>query len=192
MDVKYKISKHAAERYSERVMEKEGIDINRSVTLNEEKIQTDINKLIEFADRIYTGRQSQKDGKGNVIDVYLNGCWVILVDSKQSTVVTLYKVDLGLGDEFNNVYVSKMRERLNASQEALEATQKQVDDESTMYRKMIEDAEGQIKEYRSMINNLEELCTGYKTIIDNNSVKVTQANRDVADVVNQLVSKKEF
>ena len=61
-----------------------------------------------------------------------------------------------------------------------------------MYREMINDAESQIKEYRSMIKNLEELCVGYKSIIDNNCVKVSQANREVAEIINTLINKREF
>ena len=53
---------------------------------------------------IYTGKQSTRDGKGNVIDVYLKNTWVILVDGKSEVVVTLYKIDLGLDDEFNKTY----------------------------------------------------------------------------------------
>ena len=70
--------------------------------------------------------------------------------------------------------------------------ERQVQEESNTYREMIDDAETQIKEYRSMIKNLEELRDGYKTIIDNNNVKVAQANRNVADVINTLVNKREF
>ena len=33
---------------------------------------------------------------------------------------------------------------------------------------------------------------GYKDIIDNNIVKETQASREVAEVVNSLIGKKEF
>ena len=57
---------------------------------------------------------------------------------------------------------------------------------------MLHDAETQIKEYRGMIKNLEGLCDGYKDIIDNNIVKETQASREVAEVVNSLIGKKEF
>ena len=57
---------------------------------------------------------------------------------------------------------------------------------------MISDAETQIKEYRTMIKNLEGLCEGYRTIVENNNVKVTQANKDVAEVVNTLIGKREF
>ena len=74
--VEYKISRHAQERYAERIMGKENeVDINRFITLNEEKIKTDIHKLINFGMIIYTGKQSQKD-KTNVIDVYLKDCWI--------------------------------------------------------------------------------------------------------------------
>ena len=43
-----------------------------------------------------------------------------------------------------------------------------------------------------MIKNLENMCEGYQTIIDNNRVKVSQANMEVVDVLNTLIGKKEF
>lgn len=191
-EIVYNISAHAKQRYAERIMGKEDIDVNRFVTLNEDKIKTDINKLIQYGDLIYTGKQSQKDGKGNVVDVYLKDCWIVLADSRIKNVITLYKIDLGLDDEFNKAYVSKMMEKLNNCKGNLDSVQQQVQTESNTYREMIADAEAQIKEYRGMIKNLEELCTGYKTIIDNNCVRVSQANKDVVEVLNTLIGKKEF
>lgn len=190
--IEYNISAHARQRYAERIMGKEDTDVNRFVTLNENKIKTDINKLIQYGELIYTGKQSQKDGKGNIVDVFLKDCWVVIADSKIKNVITLYKIDLGLGDEFNKTYISKMMEKLNANKEVLESTKQQVQMESNTYREMINDAETQIKEYRGMIKNLEELSIGYKTVIDNNCVKITQANRNVVEVLNQMINKKEF
>lgn len=190
--IEYNISAHAKTRYAERIMGKEDIDVNRFVTLNEDKIKTDINKMINFGELIYSGRQSHKDNKGNIVNVYLRDCWVVLVDSRAKNVITLYKIDLGLDDEFNKAYISKMMEKLNANKEVLESVQQQVQAESNTYREMISDAETQIKEYRGMIKNLEELSIGYKTIIDNNVVKVAQANKDVVEVLNTLIGKREF
>ena len=192
--VEFTISKHATERYSERIMGKDNNgDINRFIASNEEKIKTDINKMLHYGELIYTGTQTQKDGKsGGLVDVYLSGLWVILVNAKTNNVITLYKIDLGLDDDFNKSYVSKMVEKLNAYKEVLEETQQFVQNESNTYKRMIADAEHQIKEYKAMIKNLEELCSGYKLILDNNVVKVTKANRDVADVINTLVNKREF
>ena len=190
---KYTISRHCKERYAERIMSKDNTyDVNYFILNNEEKISNDIHKMIEYGQLIYTGRQSQKDGKGDILDVYLNGLWVVLVNSKSSKVITLYKIDLGLDYEFNKAYVSAMMEKLNGRKKTLESVQEQVVNESDMYRQMIEEAEIQIKDYKTMIKNLEELCEGYKTIIDNNCVKVSQANKDVAEVLNTLIGKREF
>lgn len=191
--IEYKISRHAQERYSERIMGKDDtIEINRFITLNEDKIKTDINKMIEYGELIYRGKSAAKNGKNNMLDVYLKDCWVVLVDKSAGVVVTLYKIDLELGDDFNKTYISKMLEKLNVSKAKLEEVKLQVYNETNMYSEMLHDAETQIKEYRSMIKNLEELSIGYKSIIDNNIVKETQANREVADVINTLISKKEF
>ena len=192
-NIKYQVSAHCKTRYAERVMGKwEKSDAARFVSLNEDKIKTDINKMIEYGSCIYSGRQSQKDGKGKVIDVYVQDTWVLLVDEREKVVVTLYKIDLGLGDEFNNTYVTKMLDKLNSTKATLEDIQKQVQEESDMYRKMIDEADAQIKERRSEIKNLEELSEAYKIIINNNCVKVAQANKDVTDVLNKLIEKRVF
>lgn len=189
----YTISAHAKQRYAERIMGKDDtVDVNRFVTTNEEKIKTDINKLIQYGEKIYSGKHASKDSKGSVIDVYLKDCWVVLADNKSNNVVTLFKVDLGLDDEFNKTYVDKMVEKLHTAQNELEEVQNVVSEESASYRTMIEECETQIKDYRTMIKNLEELCAGYKMIIDNNIVRVSKANRDVAEIVNTLIGKKEF
>lgn len=191
--IEYKISKHCEERYSERIMCKDDkVDINRFISENKDKIKTDINKMIEFGELLYVGKQSQKDGKGKVLNVYLKDQWVILVDSKSEVVVTMYKIDLGLDDEFNKTYISKMLEKLNEAKIELENAQLEVLKESNMYRELIDDAEAQINEYKAMIKNLEELCNGYAAVIGNNNVKISQANRKVADVVNAMINKKEF
>jgi flagellar capping protein FliD len=191
--VVYTVSRHCMERYAERIMKKEeAVDINRFITLNEEKIKTDVNKLITFGQLIFSGKQSHKEGKGNIIDVYLRDCWVVLVDNRAKNVVTLYKISLGLDEDFNKVYIAKMLEKLDATKAALEETKQQVQAESDSYKEIINDTEAQIKDYRAMIKNLEELCTGYRTIIDNNIVKIAQANKDVIEVVNTLIGKKEF
>lgn len=191
--VEYKISKHAEERYAERIMDKDNKnDINRFIVENKDKIKTDINKMINYGECIYIGKQSQKDGKGNVLNVYLKDCWVLLVDIKSEVVVTLYKIDLGLDEEFNKTFVSKMMDKLNENKTALENIKLQVLGETNMYIQMIDEYEAQINEYKSMIKNLENLCEAYREIIDNNTVRVSQANRNVADVINALISKKEF
>ena len=189
----YKITKHAQTRYSERIMGNfDANSINKFIVENEEKIKTDINKLISYGQCIYAGKQSQKDGKGNVLNVYLKDTWIVLVDTKSENVVTLYKIDLGCGDDFNLQYISKMMENINQKKNDLENIKSENEETIKVYKEMIDDALSQMNEYKSMIKNLENMVSAYQSIIDNNIVKVSQANREVADVVNMLIGKREF
>lgn len=189
----YTISKHSKERYVERIIGKtDNNEIQKFIVEHEDKILTDINKFIEYGEIIYSGKQTQKDGKTNIIDVYLKDTWVVLVDNKIKNVITLYRIDLGCDEEFNHQYISKMLERLNENKEKLTKVKEEVEKETAMYRDMINDATEQIKEYRAMIKNLENLCNGYQTIIENNTVKTAEANMEVANTINKLIGKKEF
>lgn len=189
----YKISQHCEQRYAERLLGKDNkLDVNKFIVDNKEKIKTDINKMTTYGTLIYTGKQSQKDGRGNVLNVYLKDVWIVLVDMQKELVVTLYKVDLGCGDDFNIQYINRMLEKLSVNRQNLENTQLEINKESAMYQELINDAHSQIREYKSMIKNLEYLAESYQSIIDNNTVKVTQANREIAEIVNTLCAKREF
>ena len=192
MENTYTVSKHASLRYTERLLNKEdNNEIQRFIVENEEKIKTDLNKMIEFGQLIYTGKTSHKDCK-NPLSVFIKDHWIVLADEKSHNIVTVFRIDLGCGDDFNNQYISKMMEKLEEKQHTLLGVQLEVDEESKMYTEMINDAKSQICEFKGMINNLEGLCEGYQTIIDNNKVRVTQATREVADVVNALIGRREF
>lgn len=191
--IEYKISAHCEQRYAERIMEKDTCyNINKFINDNKTKIKEDINKMINYGTLLYVGKQSQKDGKGNVINVYVKDLWIILVDVKAGVVVTLYKIDFGAGEDWDKGYVARMMEKINNAKKSLEDTQLEVQIESNMYRDLIAEAEAQINEYKIMIKNLENMCDGYKLIIDNNLVKVSEANRKVADIVNKMINKREF
>ena len=192
-DITYTVSKHAKERYTERIMEKATAnEINTFLVQNEDKIINDINKMIQYGELIYTGKQTQKDGRTYNVEVFLNGLWVVITDIKSKNVITLYKIDLGVDEEFNQEYVNRMMNKFNAAKENLEYVTLEVEKENDSYKTIIEQNVALINEYKGYIKNLEELNTGYKTIIDNNAVKIKMADREVTDVLNKLIGKKEF
>lgn len=193
VDITYTVSKHAKERYTERIMDKATAnEINTFLVQNEEKIISDINKMIQYGELIYTGKQTQKDGRSYNVEVYLNGLWVVITDVKSKNVITLYKIDLGVDEEFNQEYVKRMIDKFNAAKESLDVITLEVEKENDSYKTMIEQNVALINEYKSYIKNLEELNSGYKTIIDNNTVKIRMADRETVDVLNKLIGKKEF
>ena len=193
VDIIYTVSKHAKERYTERIMEKAtNNEIQTFIVQNEDKIIGDINKMIQYGELIYTGKQTQKDNRTYNVEVYLNGLWIVITDVKSKNVITLYKIDLGVDDEFNQEYVKRMMEKFNAAKENLEAVTLEVEKENDSYKTMMEQNMAQINEYKSYIKNLEELNVGYKTIVDNNVVRIKMVSTEVTDVLNKLIGKKEF
>lgn len=193
MEMSFTVSKHAKERYAERIMNKEDLwDINYFVNQNEEKIVKDITKMLEYGEVIYSGKQKDNKGRENTVDVYRKDCWILLVDKCTKNVITLYKVDLGCGDDFNVEYVTRMVEKIHTAMDNVSKVQMEVLNESNMYREMIAKNNDQIAEYRTYIKNLEALNESYKQIIDNNVVKNSQANKELAEHVNTLIGKKEF
>lgn len=193
MENTYTISKHAKERYTERILEKSTAnEIQTFIAKNEEKIVTDINKMIIYGDLIYSGKQTQKDGRSYTVEVFLNGLWIVLADAKKKNVITLYKVDLGVDDDFNNEYVARMLEKLKGAEKRKDEILEEIERENQNYRDMIDQNLVMINEYRGYIKNLEDLNSSYKTIMENNCVKGKIANDKVVDVVNKLIGKKEF
>lgn len=188
----YTISKHARERYAERIMDRESkTDIARYANENEEKISIDINKMIEYGNVIYEGKQ-MRDGKNCNITVVLKDAWIILCDAPRNTVVTLYKINLGLDDDFTKLYIDKMMAKLSAAKEKLNNDIVKIRQEIQDYAILIENNKMLINGYKGKVNTLEALNKAYQEVIDNNNVLISVAEEEVTDVINKLIGKKEF
>ena len=86
-------------------------EIARYITLNEDKIIERLNKLFESAEKVFRGKLKDFDST----DVYINkNGWVLIVDHKKDTLVTLYRVDLKVDDEdLNRVFCEKMINKIH-------------------------------------------------------------------------------
>lgn len=194
-DTTYTISKHARERYAERIMEKDSAyDINKFIVDNEDKIVVDINKMIQYGTLIHCGKMYAKDGKqlNNNVEVHLNGLWIVLSDPKTHNVITLFKIDLGVDEEFHKLYTSKMMDKLNTAKHNLLQAKEEVIKENEDWRIKIVENTCQINEYKNYIKNLENLNAAYKSMMDNNSVMVSQQEQEIIHIINTMIGKKTF
>ena len=187
------ITKHAKERYAERIMDKTDLrDMNLFITQNEDKIKTDIEKMIQYGTRLYTGKTSCGKAGSNPVNVYQKDLWIVLEDSKTHDVITLYKIDLGLDDDFNRIFVTKMLDKLKQAYEEKEKIQDSINHDCEEYRQLIKDNESSINMYKGLIKELEALNTGYKTVIEDLQVKNAIADQNIREVVAKLIGKKDF
>lgn len=187
-----KLSNHAKERYAERIMDKDNkADINVFIQKNEQKIKEDIFKMITYGELLYSGRPTVDYNK-QPVDIFLKDTWVIIVDIAKQNVITLYSIDLGLGDDFNKEYINKLLEKLFSAKQRYEEAQIGINTQIETYNTIVKENIDMINDYRSKIKILEKQNQGYLDVIDTLRVENTAAEREVRDVVAVMIGKKVF
>ena len=187
------ISAHAKQRYSERIVGKsDPLDVNLYIQQHGTKIEEDIAKMIEYGELIYTGKPIVDTKNNNKTNVYLKDLWVIITDATNGNVITLYKIDFGLDDDFNKQFVVKMREKLNKATEEFNAASDKIDTECSNYRDIVSDNESEIRKYEGYIRTLKTLNEDYeKTIKDLQQTKNIK-EEEIRTVITGLIGKKNF
>lgn len=188
-----KFSNHAKERYAERIMDKETkLEVNVFIQEHEKKIKEDITKMIQYGTLLYSGKPTSDIYDKRPVDIYQNGLWIIIVDSGKNNVVTLYSIDLGVGDELNQVYVGKLLESLNTAKQNYEEVKAEIDIQANNYKDIIAQNEAIIATYRKDIKELEKYTEDLRGVIDGLNTRATLAEREVRDVVAKMIGKKIF
>ena len=185
------ISKHAEERYAERIMNyDEKIDRNIFIAQHKDKIEKDLNKMRDFGQLLYSGK-SLKDDK-TVVDIYLNGAWVLLVDKNKDLLITVYKVDLKVDEDFTKEYISRVIAMLDEAKINYETVAKTTDAEISEYREQIAENELTISDLRKTAKSLEEQNEGYKNLIVSLNANKKIADDKVRDVLMILTGNKSW
>lgn len=181
------ITNHAAERYAERIANREELsDINTYVKSHFEKIKADISKMLEYSTLLYEGKTGKKDAYSLI---YLSGTWIIHVDKNGTKVITLYKIDLGVGEEFNKEYVKLAIDKINKAKDNLEAKKALVQEENEIYKKKIKECDYQISEFKERIKALEALKASNQEALKYNESSYANAETELRDCIDALISK---
>ena len=188
-----KFSNHAKERYAERIMDKETkLEVNVFIQEHEEKIKSDITKMIQYGTLLYSGKPTSDIYDRRPVDIYQNGLWIIIVDTGRNNVVTLYSIDLGVGDELNQEYVGKLLGMLNAAKQNYEEVKAEIELQANIYRDIITQNESIIATYRKDIKELEKYSEDLRGVIEGLETRTTLADREVRDIVAKMIGKKIF
>lgn len=185
------ISKHAEERYAERIMSyEEKVDRSVFIAQHKDKIEKDLNKMKDFGQLLYSGK-SLKDDK-TIVDIYLNGTWVLLVDKNKDLLITVYKVDLKVDEDFTKEYISKVITMLEDAKAESNIVAEKTDAEISSYREQIAENELAISDLRKTAKSLEEQNEGYKNLIVNLNTNKKMADDKVREVLMILTGNKSW
>lgn len=184
------ITEHAKQRYAERIMNREDrLDVNRFIAEHAEKIQTDIQKMVQYGQQIYFGKSLVDSNKKDAY-VWMCGCWILILDADGKRVVTLYEVDLGLDKEFNKRYVNGVLEKLTKEKETTKIVLSEIEKENEQCIAKIKENEELIKEFTKKITELKNQCEGYQAVLDGNKVKKSLAEENVRDIIKKLLGMR--
>ena len=184
----YTISNHAKERYAQRIMSRDNItDIRKFVSDHDTDIEKWINEMIEHGESIYTGSLL----KNNYVEVFLNGLWVVITGPTKKVVVTLYKIDLG-DDEVNDLFVKKMKKKIEDSHKDVEAAETSSSELVSSYQDIIDINTEDIAYMKNEIRSLEEINEAYETLKNNALIGLSDEKRKLRRLVEQLIYKQEF
>lgn len=185
------ISKHAKERYAQRIKNKDDHSDMAVFIANHEKDITDnINKMVKYGKKIYSGR-SIKDPKV-ITDIFVKDTWVVIVDKNKKLVVTLFKVDLKVDEEFTKEYIEKVLAKLDEAQEKYNKAQEDVLEKIEEYQELMKENTRVINEYRATVKSLEKQNELYKGLIQevNSTLKVSE--NELLDCVTILTGNKSW
>lgn len=110
-------TQHVLERYVERTMGKTGNEIKQFLAQNEDKVKEQIIKLYKYSEPFWYGKN--RDHGYTYFRINKNG-WLIVIDKNKNKLITLYKIDLGLGEDFNKQYISAMTEMVREQSQDIE------------------------------------------------------------------------
>lgn len=147
-------TEHILERYAERIQDKKSKnEIKSFVAQNRDMIQTNIQKLFDSAE--FLCQTKIKDH--NITNFYVNkNGWVLITDKDDKKLITLYKVDLFLGTDFNKYYIEKMTEDIKNKMECYKALENEITQEKEVRDKDRKECEAGISSYKTQIKWLEE------------------------------------
>lgn len=191
--MKYQISRHAMERYANRIMDKDNkSDVNVFISNHAQKINEDITKMIEYGDLLYEGRSIKKEWQNAIVQIIMRDNWIVILDKNKQNVVTLFSLDLGVGEEMNQLYRTKLLEKLQAAKDKFQEACKQIDIQEQTYKGLIQDNIDTITEYKKIVKSLEEQNQNYTGVIAELNTHRDLAEREVREIIGILTAKNIF
>ena len=147
-------TEHILERYAERIQDKKGKnEIKSFVAQNRKKIEENIQKLFDSAEFLCTTKMKDH----NITNFYVNkNGWVLISDKENKKLITLYKVDLFLGTDFNKYYIERMTEDIKNKMKSYEDIEYEIELDKEKRQEERKQCESEIASLKTRIKWLEE------------------------------------
>lgn len=150
---------HVLERFVERIANKTGNELKQYLVQNEDRVKEKLLLLYNSSELLWSGKVRDH----NFTHFYINkDGWIIVVDKEGKKLITVYKADLGLGSDFNKMYVERIKIAIKESNDklALSTTETNIkkeknQEEIDLLQREISDLKAKIEYNTTKINSLK-------------------------------------
>jgi hypothetical protein len=186
-------SNHCLERYCERILGmSDKNEIKHYIVNNRERLVDEVNKMFEHTEFIYKGQLYDNTTK----NYWYRGDYIMVTDTGNTTLVTLYKIDFGFPSATNRRVsmdlmdeVQRLTKKLEEEEFGLEEFIENKESQSKLLEEQIKSLEEQVKllkEQKVFIN--EEVKNARRT----SSATSQELKRNVLLLCNSLEYRKEI
>ncbi|PDZ55752.1 hypothetical protein CON15_19625 [Bacillus cereus] len=146
------ITKHFGLRYIERIKQiKDKNERKVYYTKNQEKITEDANKMLEMSEFVWMGQL----GDNITRKFFINGNIILVADTDETALITLYKTDYGFPEKANRAVAKELLEKLYELKIDLEQAKEEAEEQVDKVELEIENIDAELKSLRSQVNLLE-------------------------------------
>lgn len=107
-------------------------------------------------------------------------------------VITLYKIDFGVGEDVNKIYVDRYKEKVKEAKEILHNAKRDTEKNIEDYQARINSNERLIKQYKDIIRSLEGENSSYKDLIKSVRSHEFDAEMGLRKILSTMIGKPCF
>lgn len=180
---------HILERFVERTMNKTGTELKQYLAQNEDKVKEQILKLYEYSELFWYGKI--KDHDFTYFTINRDG-WVFVIDKNKTTLITVYKVDLGLSTEFNKQYIQEIKNYVEREMAGIHDNKLELWRDTDVTNNTINDVKEEIKNLKSQIAIYENQIKQWELEIQNETDSVNLREKQLQQKIEKFIGAKIF
>jgi hypothetical protein len=157
------LTNHAYERYCERILNISENDIKKYLEENKEDVKNSFIELLNKSIFLFKGAYCEN----NIVNYYVVDNFIIVVNESNEAIITLYKINFGLGEDINKIVTNELIKEINILKE-----------------KEQEETKNKEKEISEIEMNINRIDSDIEKLT--NEIEILNKNRNI------LESKKEL
>lgn len=187
---KINITRHAMERYAEKIKNVQKNEINLKINQNAELYKEELNKMFEQSKIIYTGvmtspeniKQTKDDVNYRLVDNI-----ILITDLQDTKIITLYRIEFGFGRNSDKLLLNNLLEELDEKDTTYLKSMESVQQDKDSIQYNIFQLENEIQALRESLKALEDSKKGLEEYSKSITQKETLAKADRDCIARKII-----